>query len=567
MEVQLILATKKSKLINIHINKFRGLQNVDIDFGERITLICGKNGTAKSTILGIIAQVFSFSTDYTTNPVVRNGLNQYKTLLGKNYTSVFSEHFRFSEEFDLPGSMDVELSVYDGLEKKLKDNLSLKIYDSADRSKSRPVLRGNNDRNITLPVIYLSVNRLTPIVLRRYNAAENSYISDNINLALMLSNRILLQENNKITSTSGDLESLATHDENYDYQSISVGEDNVGQIVKAMLSFKKLKEEFENYSGGILLIDEADAGLFPAAQVEFFKELRKFSKDYNVQVIMTSHSPTLIQEVFEQKDTRNYKTIYLTNTYGPVEVMNDFSWSDIEADINVRTKQVIAGLNLPLINVYFEDNECREFFKALIRKRKLTKVIKLSHTSLGGEQLLTLKKEKIPEFSSKSIIVLDSDKEIPSEYNNFINLPGRLPPDQLIFETLYNLPNDEEYWKNPSKFTKSVFQKIKNNVINDKIKSLFSSSDTIDLGSIVKEFRESNLNQHGLVRETFKNFYRDSEIQMVIKGSIKHNPFTIWKNDNEDESEEFERNLIEKLRLVYIKGYKVPKSLVDEYFS
>lgn len=561
------MAKRKSKLINIHINKFRGLQNVDIDFGERITLICGKNGTAKSTILGIIAQVFSFSTDYTTDPVERNGLNQFKTLLGKNYTSVFSEHFRFSEEFDLPGSMDVELSVYDGLERKLKDKLSLKIYDSADRSKSRPVLRGNNDRNITLPVIYLSVNRLTPIVFRRYAAAENDYISENNDIALRLSNSILLQENNLITSTSGDLESLATHDEKYDYQSISVGEDNVGQIVKAMLSFKKLKEEFNNYSGGILLIDEADAGLFPAAQVEFFKILRKFSKDYKVQVIMTSHSPTLIQEVFEQKDIKNYKTIYLTNTYGPVEVMSDFNWSDIEADINVRTKQVASNLNLPVVNVYFEDDECREFFRAMIRKRKLTKVMNLSHTSLGGEQLLTLKREKIPEFSSKSIVILDSDKNIPNEYKNFINLPGNLPPDQLIFQTLFNLSNNNDYWRNPFGFTKSVFQRIKNNVIHNNIKSLFPTSDTIDLDLIVREFRSSNLNQHGLVRDTFKNFYRDAEVQAVVKGPIKYNPFTIWKNDNLDESNEFEKSLIEKLKLIYIKGYKVPASVVDEYFS
>lgn len=68
--------------------------------------------------LGIIAQIFSFSTDYTENPIKRNNLKVYKTLLDKSYESVFSEYFRFSENYDLPGSMDVGIELYDGIEKK-----------------------------------------------------------------------------------------------------------------------------------------------------------------------------------------------------------------------------------------------------------------------------------------------------------------------------------------------------------------------------------------------------------------------------------------------------------------
>ena len=74
-----------TKLKKIKINRFRGLKGVTIEFGDRITLICGKNGTSKSTILGIIAQIFSFSTDYTENPMNKNNLKKYKTLLDKPY--------------------------------------------------------------------------------------------------------------------------------------------------------------------------------------------------------------------------------------------------------------------------------------------------------------------------------------------------------------------------------------------------------------------------------------------------------------------------------------------------
>ena len=50
----------KTQLNKIYISKFRALNSVDIEFGEYITVICGKNGTSKSSILGIAAQIFSF---------------------------------------------------------------------------------------------------------------------------------------------------------------------------------------------------------------------------------------------------------------------------------------------------------------------------------------------------------------------------------------------------------------------------------------------------------------------------------------------------------------------------
>ncbi len=39
-----------------------------------------------------------FSTGYTENPIKRNHLKVYKTLLDKAYEFVFSEHFRFLEK-------------------------------------------------------------------------------------------------------------------------------------------------------------------------------------------------------------------------------------------------------------------------------------------------------------------------------------------------------------------------------------------------------------------------------------------------------------------------------------
>ncbi len=47
-----------TQLKKIKVNHFRGLKNIEINLGDRLTVICGKNGTSKSTILGMIALNF-----------------------------------------------------------------------------------------------------------------------------------------------------------------------------------------------------------------------------------------------------------------------------------------------------------------------------------------------------------------------------------------------------------------------------------------------------------------------------------------------------------------------------
>ena len=233
-----------TRVNKIKINKFRALKNVEIDIGTNITLICGKNGTSKSSILGIAAQAFSFDSNVLTDEKLT-----YKTITGAPYKSFPSEHFRFSEKFDTTGSMDVEFDIFDGYSGKVTKP-SLKLYRSTDRTKPRPIIRGNDtipgknkSRNLTHPVIYLSLGRLLPIPLRDYSVVDREYLNENKSDFLKLSNRLLNKATDRITSTSGSIDSAVAHGSYYDQDSVSAGEDNAGQIILALLSFKKLKDE------------------------------------------------------------------------------------------------------------------------------------------------------------------------------------------------------------------------------------------------------------------------------------------------------------------------------------
>jgi len=44
----------------IEIDTFRRFHNIIIPFGDHVTIIAGQNGTSKSTLLGMLAQPFSF---------------------------------------------------------------------------------------------------------------------------------------------------------------------------------------------------------------------------------------------------------------------------------------------------------------------------------------------------------------------------------------------------------------------------------------------------------------------------------------------------------------------------
>lgn len=571
------MKNKTTKIKSIKVNKFRGIEDALIEFGDRVTLICGKNGTSKSTILGMVAQAFNFRKDYTKYPH-EDLSKRFYTLSGDSFKSNFSDHFRISERFDIPGSMDIGLSIYDGAENSLLNELSIKLYKYSDRPKPRIVMRGNStingassSRNVTHPVIYLSLKRLMPISLREnYIEERNEYFEENKNEFIRLSQKLLLKNGvSQATATTGTISSAVAHGEDYDKESVSVGEDNVGQIVKALMSFKKLKEEYQDYHGGILLIDEADAGLFPAAQLSFIDVLTKKCKELDLQVVITSHSPTMIEKVYElsQKDSHRYKTIYLTDTFGKIEAKENISWMDIYHDLMVKSVKVGAENYLPKINIYFEDSEAFSFYRAIVRSRKLVKVTHpLKDISLGCDEYKKLISIQVSEFSKKSVIVFDGDVGDISKYKNVINLPGGFPPDQLLFEFLYNLPEDDIFWRNKIRFTKPVFMNGAAEKVIDTLEVTENAGD-FDLNEKIFSARQKGLLNEGSARRLFKDFQNHEDIQGVLSGSISQNPFVRWCEINREESEFFFNKLLYSLKYCMAAGFGADSGAVSAYFK
>lgn len=65
-----------------------------------------------------------------------------------------------------------------------------------------------------------------------------------------------------------------------------------------MLSFKKLKRDMgADWDGGLLLIDELDATLHPAAQLRLISLMEKEAKSVGYQIVFTTHSTVILKEL------------------------------------------------------------------------------------------------------------------------------------------------------------------------------------------------------------------------------------------------------------------------------
>ena len=92
----------------IEIEEFRAFHNTTIEFNRPVNAIIGKNGTLKTTLLGMLAHPFSLETGL---------MSSEKPLIGgKKFNSPMSDKFKFSDKFDIAGhhkwSLYINKDVY-----------------------------------------------------------------------------------------------------------------------------------------------------------------------------------------------------------------------------------------------------------------------------------------------------------------------------------------------------------------------------------------------------------------------------------------------------------------------
>ena len=427
-KVTLNLNQIKVKSLEFGTPPFRKLGKFTVEFADRLTVIAGHNGIGKSTILGLVANTFGTT--------AKNG---HKSYFGDLFYAnieriVFLALEEVAKAQEHPAAAPIVVADVGGLTVRKRCALTQRSAWKRARVVPRTVDKAADDHvgqdaKIPLPTIYLGIRRLASIG----EANEKEVISQTMSMNILDSQ--LMVDFVKSVILGSDVTTDITHQsikgsgkkttqpgyKNHNALAVSMGQDSLGSIATALASFNRLKRDLGNeYPGGLLVVDELDVGFHPHAISRLATALKKQAKTLNLQIICTSHSPRLVEAIHPEGDGNKHSpdtVIYLLDTRNP-RLAPDQSLAAVLDDMELRSPNVVVKSAKPLLCIYFEDLEGKQFCEELVPQKIRTSLnkkngvrIKLISLSVGGSNLVALP-DKDPYFKDRLIIV-DADTLIP----------------------------------------------------------------------------------------------------------------------------------------------------------
>lgn len=411
---------------SITIENFRVFQEkFTLNLSKNINCISGHNGIGKSTILAILSNCGEVK--------AKDG----RMLDGSIFKGDFSEILKGDKEYDNEGAyIKIEfedLPLHESnppYVEALEFRTTFQKYDDKERFRLLPKkISGvrNSEAKINWPTFYLGLSRLYPIG-ESQKIQKSKHLSEEIAQTFIEKHALILSMNYGETASAKELgiiehrkSKIGLKTEKFSETANSSGQDNIGQILLAILSFENLKNSYSNYSGGLLIIDELDATLHPAVQKKLFDYLLEKSLELDLQVVFTTHSLTLIQHasMIRNKNTNSekIKVSYLRKRTNSVHVIDNPSPSVYERDLN----DTYAGL-APIINkvkVITEDGVAQWFIKIILE------------TKLNGQnELHNLEFLDLNTSWQHIIKLLTCDVEVFKNYIAILD-PDIMKPDNL----------------------------------------------------------------------------------------------------------------------------------------
>lgn len=188
-----------------------------------------------------------------------------------------------------------------------------------------------------------------------------------------------------------------------------------GQITMAEF----LATDFQQYS--LVLIDEIETSLHPRAQRRLIRDLARVAREREVQFIITTHSPYILEEL--PPECR----IYLMNEAGSRTVVTGVSPEFAMTKMDEESH--------PECDIYVEDSRAATlvaesliaFEKELLSR---VKIIPFGSAQVGMALGLMVANNRFPR---KSLVYLDGDQ---SPSTGYILIPGDDAPEIFIFDAL-----------------------------------------------------------------------------------------------------------------------------------
>ena len=400
-----------------------------------------------------------------------------------------------------------------------------------------------------IPTLYLGMSRMTPIgefdaelidkkTIRKMNGEDKNFIVNSFKDVLYFDG-----SGNEITAHSFSSSKKSSYLPSFPYHSftVSLGQDSLSSIVTALASFNYLKRTSpQTYSGGILVIDEVDAGLHPRAQEKLINLLHTQARKLNLQIILTTHSLTVIKTILSKNEHPGKKVndvVYLQDSNFP-RIMENPTYTKIKNDM-----LVLAPLEdkPETIKLYFEDDEALFFFKQILKYKNIIhdkdyfgKELELISLSVGCNILLDLHKgdsyfQSVILIPDNDVFSSESNRKTIEENPNICPLPNdstftdntrhtERNPEMILYRFLQRKleGHNDNFWKQmPGAYTSDY--------VRDRVMTLTSNSN----------------------RDENKKWFQDN-VNFIEKSGIIEK----WCGENEKQVDMFLERIVEAVNIV-----------------
>lgn len=551
------------KLKEIIIPNFRKMKDIErIAVGKKITVVSGLNGVGKSNLLSLVAS--------------GSGLNKLK-FTGGNFQPAFTEYFKIEstenfEEYKIYLEYEDQTDL-DTFRKRLsfKDdtaqNRGIRVIPRTtnfgienrtnvndEKNRVRKKYGSGGSARVPLPTIFLSLSRLFPLgeslVTTKDISIRNQFFQNEAHTKYKeWYNTVLPGSINEDVTTAQHLSKEATESNSFyvplestTAQTQSVGQDNLGHIISALVDFYLLSLQ-ENYNGGILCIDEVDASLHPSAQIKLLDLLKIVADELKLQIFLSTHSLTFLKEIISLHISKpeDYGLVYFKDRRYPSPV-SYINYRNLKADLFDE-----MNTSSPKVKLYCEDEQTRDVLDLLLRAAKnlnITEYHQLPEFDivpvfLGCNQLSAL-----PEYDAhfRSVaILLDGDaraeskvriedyivnNEIAKGYQTRIHrdtivyLPTFLAPESYLYSIIHdyvtNARDHLDFWRMLLKFPDT------SNYTSDRINEVIVKQDILNNDELKKESNAQKI----------FDFARDSNILTDYYSSNQEDLITFISNFN-----------------------------------
>lgn len=369
--------------IVVRKGEVRGLKKAGIDFEYPITAIAGKNGCGKSTFIALAACAF------------------HNSRTGWRLPDRSDPYYTFSDFFVQAGGekpldgVEIWYAIqHDGWQRssRLPEGKGLAWQVSKKRKGGRWT---DYDERVDRPVAFLGVERVVPSVeksvfrsyRRRFSAGERTGFEEAVCTAV-----------SKVLSVPYDSFEFREHGKyrlpwvqkrrgaGYSGFNMGAGEKALFEFFATVLSAPK---------GALFLIDEIELGLHEQAQSKLISVLNDISRDRHIQIICTTHSPTILEKLPPEG------RVYVSASLGGVSVLPGVS-------AEYATGRM-SGRNSREMTIYVEDQVASDLVDATLLGdlRSRIEVCPIgSHTAVMNAMVTQLKN---PNLGS-AVAFLDGDQ-------------------------------------------------------------------------------------------------------------------------------------------------------------